>query len=231
MSIEPFLRLPAKPVNALIAEISALQDRVRWSSTDHGSSGESIVIPDVTLLLDSGHSVVGSILRVLPASEAVGEALVLIRRQMDATYLPIGAIRAVTVHYSAENLHLLSGGKIKVASGAVPSRLDLERQVRSLSAQLNPITVTVAWDEMVATDEAFQSLEPLIKSLAEILLEIQADDLGVAALQQVDRIAIRFGTAQIIRRDRVLEIGVAILDHDLVVLAKVDLRQAIDRAI
>jgi hypothetical protein len=223
MTTDPFLRLPVKPVNALITEIAELQDRVR--------SGESIVVPDVTLLLDSGHCIAGSILRVLPASEAAGEPLVLIRSKMDATYLPIAAVRAVTVHYSAENLHLLSGGKIKVASGAVPSRLDLERQVRSLCAQLNPITVTVAWDEMVATDEAFQSLEPLIQDLAEILLEIQADSLGVAALQQVDRIEIWFGTAQVIRRDRVLEIGVAIADRDLVVLSKVDLRQAIERVL
>jgi hypothetical protein len=223
MTTDPFLRLPAKPVNALITEIGELQDRVR--------AGESIVVPDVTLLLDSSHRITGSILRVLPASEAAGEPLVLIRCEMDATYLPIAAIRAVTVHYSAENLHLLSDGKIKVASGAVPSRLDLERQVRSLSAQLNPITVTVAWDEMVSTDEAFQSLEPLIKSLAEILLGIQADSLGVAALQQVDRIEIRFGLAQIIRRDRVLEIGVGIEERDLVVLSKVDLRQAIERSL
>jgi hypothetical protein len=223
MTTDPFLRLPAKPVNALITEIAELQDRVR--------SGESIAPPDVTLLLDSGHRITGSILRVLPASEAAGEPLVLMRCAMDATYLPIAAIRAVTVHYSAANLHLLSGGKIKVASGAVPSRLDLERQVRSLSAQLNPVTVTVAWDEMVATDEAFQSLEPLIQDLAAILLAIQADSLGVAALQQVDQIAIRFGTAQIIRRDRVLEIGVAIADRDLVVRSKVDLRQSIERVL
>ncbi len=223
MTTDPLLRLPAKPVNQLITEIAELQERV--------CAGEPIVVPEVTLRLDSGQTITGSILRVLPASAPTDETCVLMRCQMDATYLSIAAIRAVTVHYSAENLHLLSGGKIKQSAGAVPSRLDLERQVRSLSTQLSPIAVTVAWDEMVTTDEAFQSLEPLIKHLTEILLAIQADSLGIAALQQVDRVEIRFGTAQIIRRDRVLEIGVAIVDRDLVVLAKADLRQAIERVL
>jgi hypothetical protein len=222
MTIDPFLRLPVKPVNMIISELAELQDRVR--------SGESIVIPDVTLLLNSGRNTVGSILRIVTASE--GEMLLLLRSKvapMDVTYLPISAILGVTVHYCAENLHLLSSGKIKLTSGSVPSRLNLERQVRSLSTQLSPTTVTVAWDEMVTSNEAFHSLAPLITNLQEILLGLQAEPLGLAALLQIERIEIRFGLANIIRRDRVIEIGIAIEDQDLLVLPKLELRQSIER--
>jgi hypothetical protein len=177
----------------------------------------------------------GSILRV---SEVGSELLLLLQGQdapMDATYLPIGAIQAVTVHYTPDNLHLT--GKVKPASAPVPSRLDLERQVRALSTQLSPTTVTVAWDEMVSSDAAFQSLGALIQNLQEILLGIQADSLGAAALQQIERVEMRFGAGQIRRADslgptvgqRVLEIGIAIADQDLVEISKSDLRQAIER--
>jgi hypothetical protein len=239
MTSDPLWRLPAKAVEVLLVEMGALQDQARQAPMTDGRSQTigaplSPGIPDVTLLLDSGHSLTGSIVRVCAAPEA----LVLLRRQdapMDVTYLPIGAIRAVTVHYSSENLHLLSSGQIKLASGPVPSRLDLERQVRALSAQLSgplsPVTLTVAWDEMVQTDEAFRSLQPWINDLQAILLGIQADSLGAAALQQIDRIEIRFGTAQISRRERVLEIGLATAEGDLIVLSKPDLQQAIERLI
>jgi hypothetical protein len=220
MTIDPFLRLPVKPVNVIISELAELQDRVR--------SGESIVIPDVTLLLNSGQSIVGTILRTASA----GEMLLLLQSKvapMDATYLPISAILGVTVHYRAENLHLLSSGKIKLVSGSIPSRLDLERKVRSLSNLLGSTIVTVAWEEMPTTDAAFQSLALLITNLQEILLAIQADVLGNTALQQITRIEIRFGTANIILRGQVLEIGLAIEDQDLVVLPKTELRLAIER--
>jgi hypothetical protein len=219
MTTNPLLRLPAQPVHQLLAELAALTDRVR--------SGDPITPPDVTLQLNSGHSLTGSILRV---SEVASEMLVLLQGQdapLDATYLPIGAIQAVTVHYSPENLHLT--GKVKPTSALVPSRLDLERQVRALSAQLSPTTVTVAWDEMVNTDAAFQSLGPLIQNLQEILLGVQTDSLGAAALQPIERVEVHFGSGQIRRANQVLEINIAIADRDLVEVSKSELQQAIER--
>jgi hypothetical protein len=219
MTSNPLLRLPAQPVHQLLAELAALMDRVR--------DGDPIAPPAVTLQLNSGRQLSGSILRV---AESAGETLVLLQSQdapMDATYLPIGAIQAVTVHYSPESLHLT--GKVKPATALVPSRLDLERQVRALSAQLSPTTVTVAWDEMVNTDAAFQSLGLLIKNLQDILLTIQADSLGSAALQPIERVEVRFGAGPLRRADRVLEIGIAVANQDLVELSKGELQQAIER--
>jgi hypothetical protein len=215
LASDPMFRLPAKPVSQLLVELAALQDRAR--------SGDPIAPPEVTLRLDSGHCLTGSILR---CSEATGLVL-LLAAPRDATYLPIGAIQAVTVHYSPETLHLLSDDQIR--TGTVPSRLDLERQVRALSTQLSPITVTIAWDEMVTTDAAFQSLGPLIQHVQEILLDIQADSLGSAALRRLDQVAIRFGEGQIRLADRALTLGIAVVDQDLVVLPKAQLRQAIER--
>jgi hypothetical protein len=220
MPSNPLLRLPAQPVHQLLAELAALMDRVR--------DGDPIAPPAVTLQLNSGHQLSGCILRV--AAESASETLVLLQSQeapMDATYLPIGAIQAVTVHYSPENLHLT--GKVKPATALVPSRLDLERQVRALSSQLSPTIVTVAWDEMVNTDAAFQSLGLLIKNLQDILLTIQADRLGSAALQPIERVEVRFGAGPIRRADRVLEIGIAVANRDLVELSKGELQQAIER--
>jgi hypothetical protein len=121
---DPSLRLPAMTITALVMELSGLQERFL--------AGERIEIPIVTLLLDSGHSLSGVVVRVTRSSNSVPiepDAALLIQHQdkLTMSYVPIVAIRGITVQANERNLHLLSAGKIKPSSGHVPSRLDLER--------------------------------------------------------------------------------------------------------
>jgi hypothetical protein len=57
---DPSWRLPAMTITALVTELSGLQERFL--------AGEQLEIPIVTLLLDSGHSLSGMVIRVTQSS-------------------------------------------------------------------------------------------------------------------------------------------------------------------
>jgi hypothetical protein len=227
---DPSLRLPAMTITALVTELSGLQQRFL--------AGERIEIPSVTLLLDSGHSLSGMVVRVTRSSNSVPiepDAALLIQHQdkLTMSYVPIVAIRGITVQSSASNLHLLSAGKIKPSSGQVPSRLDLERYTRSLADTIDGMTITIAWDEIPRSDEAFEGLNSILKDLAAVTIDIRADELGRTAFQsRVERIEVRVGTNAAIRlHDRVLTIYAAIEAQDLIYLNKQQLQQAIESSL
>jgi hypothetical protein len=224
--IELNLRLPVKTISKLIAELSVLQDRVR--------SGERIEIPTVTLLFSSGQSLCGIVMRAITAAPPDGEATLLLQSRdvpMDLHYILIAAIQAVTVHYTDRSLPLLSDGKIRETAGRVPSRLELERQARSISAQLPGIELTILWDELPRSDLAFQSLELLLQDLQTILLAICADSLGITSLQaKVTRITIGIDPiAQVCLKQQILGIRVGVVAGDLICQPKNVLQQAIDQ--
>ncbi|MEE3719961.1 hypothetical protein V2H45_24805 [Tumidithrix elongata RA019] len=189
---DPILRLPAKTVAALVSELNGLQDRFR--------SGEQLEIPEITLLLDAGHSLSGVIVQITKSSSSnfpEPDATLLLQHRdnaMNISYIPIVSIRGITVHYNDRNLHLLSSGKIKPFSGKVPSRLELERKARSLSELLAGLAISIAWDEIPCSDQALQSLDLMLADLESVMIGIQSDDMGRTSLQgQVERIEIRVG--------------------------------------
>ncbi len=227
---DPSLRLPAMTITALVMELSGLQERFL--------AGERIEIPSVTLLLDSGHSLSGVVVRVTRSSTSVPiepDAALLIQHQdkLTMSYVPIVAIRGITVQSSESNLHLLSAGKIKPSSGQVPSRLDLERHARSLANTIDGLTIAIAWDEIPRSDEAFESLNSILKDLEAVTIGIRADELGRTAFQaRVERIEVRVGTNAAVRlHERVLTIYVAIEAQDLIYLNKYQLQQAIESSL
>ncbi|OCR02090.1 hypothetical protein BCD67_22630 [Oscillatoriales cyanobacterium USR001] len=223
---ESILRLPVKTISKLISELSALQDRLR--------SGELLEIPSVTLLLKSGQSLSGVVVRALQPGLPENEATLLLQSRdnsMDMTYVPIAAIGGVTVHYTAQSMLLLSDGKIRASYGRVPSRLELERQARAISAQFAGIDLVILWDELPRFDAAFQSIELLLNDFQAILLTICGDDIGMRALREkVTGVSIGVDTtANVCLKENILEIRLRVEEQDLIYQPKGKLQEAIEK--
>lgn len=96
---ERMWRLPARPLADLLLDLHMLAERVRH--------GETVDVPSLTLWLADGHRVDGQLVHF-----AFREGLILIKHAgaLDATYVALVQVRAVTVHYSEDNLDALSLG-------------------------------------------------------------------------------------------------------------------------
>ncbi len=230
--IAALFKLPATEINRLLTELQALRVRMR--------AGEVLQVPEITVLLNSGHTLRGELISY-GAESSPEHGLLSLRTgdrldALDVTYLSLHAIQALTVHYTPDTLHLLSFGKVKPLSLRVPNRLELERQARSLGEQISqqrsqPLQMTIAWDELPTTEDALQTLAELITNLQSTLLDINADALGAAALrEQVARIEVRTApTARVLCQNATLSILVAIHEGDLRCVQKPDLRSAIEK--
>jgi hypothetical protein len=232
---DPILRLPAKEIRTLVAELCVLQDRVR--------SGETLEVPSISLLLASGHSLMGTIVQVTK-SGSVGVAspgenrdgTLLLQHQdnpLNVSYIPMDAICGITVYYSSQNLHLLSSGQVQPATSNIPTRLDLDRKAQYLSEKLAGTAISIVWDELPRSEEARQSLDVMLMDLEAAITSIRSDELGRTTLQQqVERIEIRSGpSAEVRLQTPVLTIYAAIQFQDLVCLARSELKQAIERVL
>jgi hypothetical protein len=218
-------RLPLATIVSLLATLQALRERIQ--------AGERLILPEITLGLTSGHRCTGELIAFGHLDSSPDSRMVLLKPQssgaLDVMYLPLSAIETLTVHYVEDNLHLLSFGKLREVTGAVPSRLELERELRSISAQCQ-LSMTIAWEELPQTDEAFQGLAILLEQLRAILVMIQAEPLGAAALQELAGIDIRVDQKPaVVKRDRVLAILVAIAQGDIQFLEQRLLKSAIEQ--
>ncbi len=224
---DPILRLPAKEIGTLVAELCVLQDRVR--------SGELLAVPAISLLLESGHSLAGTIVQATKSAAEQGGTLLLQHQDnpLHVSYIPLDAICGITVYYSSQNLHLLSSGQVKPVTSQSPTRLDLERKAQYLSEKLAGTVISIVWDELPRTEEARQSLDIMLADLAAVIGLVRSDELGRTTLQQqVERIEIRGGTSAEVRlQSPALTIYAAIQFQDLVYLAKSELQQAIERVL
>jgi hypothetical protein len=231
---DPILRLPAKAIGTLVAELCVLQDRVR--------SGETLEVPAISLLLASGHSLAGKIIQVTNGSVGItfpGEnrdSTLLLQHQdnpLQVSYIPMDAICGITVYYSPQNLHLLSSGQVQPVTDKIPARLDLERKAQYLSEKLAGTAISIVWDELPRSEEARQSLDIMLMNLEAAIMSIRSDELGRTTIQQqVERIEIRSGSSAEVRlQTPVLTIYAAIQFQNLVYLAKSELKQAIERVL
>jgi hypothetical protein len=226
MSNDALFRLPARSITAVLSELAALRNRAR--------SGEPLDVPTVTLWLAAGQSVRGDVIALADANQADFTVLLKHPTALEATYIAGSAIQGVTVHLTVETTHLLSFGKFRSLTEPVPTRLDLERFLRSLTTQLNPttpLTGPISWDEFPSTDAAMQQLGDVLNHLRSALLTIQADALGATALgEQVQRLDVRVHSQPgVILQAGILTVQVQILDHELVTLPQVELLRAIER--
>jgi hypothetical protein len=218
-------KLPPATIVTLLTTLQALRDRVQ--------AGERLHLPEVTFGLASGQSCKGELIAFGQLDNSPDSRTVLLKPKsggaLDATYIPLAAIQTLTVHYAEDNLHLLSFGKLREASGQVPSRLELERELRSLSEQCQ-LPITIVWDELPKTDEALQGLAILLQQLRDILVSIQAEAIGAEALRELASVAIRVEqNPSVVKRDRVLGILVSISHGDIQFLEKRLLQSAVEQ--
>jgi hypothetical protein len=227
MTTDALFRLPARSVVTVLGELAALRDRAR--------SGEPLEVPTVTMLLAAGHQLTGEVIALTdPTPEDFTVLLKNAGNPLAVTYILGSAIQGVTVHLIPETVHLLSFGKFRSLTDKVPTRLELERYLRSLATQLSPtapLAHSIAWDEFPSSDAALQQLGDVLQDLQATLLVIQADDLGSTALQeQVQQLEIRTHVrAGVLLQAGALTIQVQIVDHELVALSRSDLQRAIER--
>ncbi len=177
-------QLPAKRIAALLIELQALLDR------------PGVLLPELTLLLVSGHQVRGELIEFLVEGPLPADRWLLLRNvsgPLDVTYLPLAAIEGVTLHLTDDNLHLLSFGKLKPQAAKVPSRLELERLTRTISTEFS-LSIAILWDELPGSDRMFQNLGELLQDLQSILMELLEDEQGDAAVRErIRQVAIRSG--------------------------------------
>lgn len=142
--------------------------------------------PRVTLRLDSGHAVTGDLL-------AFADGQILLRDLgtgggLDATYVPLAAVRAATVHYGRSNVHVAARGRLPAMPDHVPTRLELKRQAAAL-----PLPVQVDWEGWPATDLGCVRLGAALTELATVLRDLAEDPLGAEALGGLEGVHLGVG--------------------------------------
>lgn len=191
--------------------------------------GRKETAPRVTLRLDSGHTLTGDLL-------AYADGQVLLRDLqtgggLDATYLPLQAIRAATVHYLRANIHVAAQGGLPPLPAHVPTRLELKRQAAALQGVAD-LPVDVDWDGWPKTGLASVRLGGLLSELQGVLAALAADAMGSAALRDgVDRVRIQAGAEgpEVVVRGRLLTVLGRISGDD--VRTPDDLRAAVEKAL
>lgn len=142
--------------------------------------------PRVTLRLDSGHTVTGKLL-------AFADGQILLRDLgtgggLDATYVPLVAVRAATVHYGRANVHVAAEGRLPAMPDRVPTRLELKRQAAAL-----PLPARVDWDAWPATDLGCVRLGAALAELGQVLGDLAGDPLGAEALRGLQGVRLEVG--------------------------------------
>lgn len=142
--------------------------------------------PRLTLRLDSGHTVTGELL-------AFADGQILLRDLgtgggLDATYVPLAAVRAATVHYGHANVHVAARGRLPAMPDRVPTRLELKRQAAAL-----PLPAQVDWDAWPATDLGCVRLGAALTELGQVLRDLAADALGAEALRGLEGVRLQAG--------------------------------------
>jgi hypothetical protein len=217
-------KLPAKSIREIFAELQRLRERSR--------AGDLVTVPKMTLFLTSGCCMDCELIQYIPET---GDAIALPENpsgSLDVSYIHISAIQAVTIHSTQENIHLLSFGKLQPASRKVPTRLELERRVRSLSEVRN-LPITIAWNELLTTDDGLQIVGILIDDLEAILKDLFADEIGENSVRQnIDCLEIQVSsTATVDISNRILNISVGFERGEFFGWDRVLLRQKIERFI
>ncbi len=187
--MDALLRLEPRPLDEILGELCALRAR---RETD-----AAVQVPRVTLHLRSGRDLSGEVLR-LGDEVRTGRWLVLHdhgpdprRVELDAVYLPLASIEAITVH----------GAGTLASEAAAPTRLELKRRLAQLGARLaaagTAATAEVDWVATPEDDAARRALGELTAALEPALLAIGADALGRAALvDKVRRVVLAVGAGR-----------------------------------
>ncbi len=184
-------KLPAIDLNALLGELETLQTRVR--------NGETLSVPQITVFLQGQHRVRGEFLRY--GAFRGGEETLLLREtqsssNLDVAYFPKSAILGILVHFSPENVALLSKGGIKTLPARIPSRLELERATSRIveTVQKNfdkKIPVEIAWPDFPLSDMTLAEIGRVLESLEKMFPEVGKEHLRKGSFKaKVEKISI-----------------------------------------
>lgn len=194
-------RLPAKHIIAVFEELAARLQR-----------GEPGPLPRMTL--DIGPRTIERC-ELLATTEDRDAMTLLITggdgyAAMDVTYVPVTAIRSVTMHCTNETLHHLSFGALRARSDDTPSSpLELKRRAAAVGAELG-LELTVDAALFAGDSETLADAAELLKSLRSALLTIACDADGKAALAKLSRIELSGARSTTFRVEgTTLRIGVA----------------------
>ncbi len=227
--IDLLRRLPTKSPSQILNQLSNLHDRVL--------SGETIELPAVTIILSSGQSLRGIVLKLEQPTDCQDNILLLQSANQDVLYLLQSAVVGVTIHYNQENLNLLTAesSTYKPPQKDIVSRLDLNRQAQTLTTNLATSDIDCAirlnWDLLPTTEPSMQVLTNSLQDLETILMDIQAETIGrIALATQVRSIELQAGTEANIRlAEQTLMLCFARLGNDLVPWPKARLHQTIEQ--
>lgn len=189
-----FHELPPLDVQEVLDEIGR-----REGATAGDPAGPA---PVLTLLLRSGATITGQVLRVGRA----GPRRPLLLRRVDAlrgpedalVYVDAAAIEALTVHAASEVLDLLSRGQLDRLPDDVPGRLALQRRAARIGEHASsllgdPLPVAVAWGGLPDSPEGRWSLSLVLDALAQALEDIAGTPEGLEALRSLEELRIEHG--------------------------------------
>lgn len=227
--IDLLRRLPIKSPEQLLNQLSRLHDRLL--------SGESIELPEVTLILSSGQSLRGTVLKCEGSAGCQDSVLLLQADSQTVVYLLQSAVIGVTVHCDESNLYLLAteNNVYKPRPKDMVSRLDLNRQAQVLTAKLQKsqisCKISLNWDLLPTTEASMQVLANSLQDLEAILIAIQSETIGKMALAtQVHSIELQASTQASIRlAAQTMILCFNRLGNDLVPWPTTRLHQAIEQ--
>ena len=183
--------LPARALDELLEDLAGLQVREL--------RGEPVRVPRVTLHLHSGRELGGVVLQLTQLRH--GAAVVLRTGEQtrhdagsDATYVPLSAIEALTVHDAASHAEVLSrGGPTPLHAEPPPTRLAARRAVQGHHQELTALLQhDLAWEAGIDGTPDGEPLRALVRLSADVAGALKAsagDELGrsaiIASLQRV----------------------------------------------
>ncbi len=197
----------------LIPDLASQLKRLAELSADDDNATDQL--PTTTLILDNGMAVSGRIFASAAERVLVGQDT-----GTTLTTILTSTIVAISVDNGPDTSSLF--GLTNQRDGAVPTRLDLKRRLKSVADKLtsrvgHELTIDMPWDDLPDGDVARSDLGGLIDDFEAAVETISSDGLGLEALgsisavtfQKADTVgvAVSSGTVEVSlnpRSDRIL---------------------------
>ncbi|MEM6994331.1 MAG: hypothetical protein AAF721_27700 [Myxococcota bacterium] len=190
----PLMRLPVERPAAILGRLAVLR----------ATAGEDAPRPDVTVWLHSGVSLHGTVVGCDPPGDAV--LLQASSGRLDAVFVALSTVAAVTVHASEATLPLLRDVATPSPAGPPPTKLQLRRALSTLSQELSErlghsIALEVRWTDFPTDEAALAVVWSTAKAIQGALSAVTADAMGRTACANLSEIQIRRTPPQGVHRD------------------------------
>jgi hypothetical protein len=222
---ERLSRLPVRQIETLLAELHSWVQRKQ--------RGEQLTLPEITLMVGEFQ------LRGKLLSYDQKDHMVFFQRSdtasaLDATYLPLSSIQALTVHYTEDTLHVLSFGTVRPAYRAA-TRLSLDRQCVTLNEELTAkvgrsLPITIDWNSFSDNEATYSGVAQVVDDLSAILRDLVNETLGLDAVKKsIQRIEVRGGSASTVQvQAATLSVVVNVVADEVLPLTRAALKTALE---